>query len=875
MRGLPHFSDLPLHVSIAAAIARRGYESPTPVQAAVLDPAFAKRDLLVSSQTGSGKTLAFGVLVADALLTESPAAEASPAGDAAEALPPPPKARAHGRRPPRALVVAPTRELATQVARELEWLFEDTRLSVAAFTGGTSISPDLSRLRAGTEVVVGTPGRLVDLHKRKALDLSGLKVLVLDEADEMLDLGFKEDLEYLLGHAPPERRTLLFSATLPREIERLASTFQRDAARVNARPAGGDSGHSDIQYVAHLVRPADRLAAVVNVLLAAGDSKAIVFGRTRDGVAELHARLVEHGFAAVAMSGERAQGERDRALEALRSGKARVLVATNVAARGLDLPDVDLVVHADLPENADALTHRSGRTGRAGKKGTSMVIADLGERRKAERLLSSARAKVGWTPPPTAARVQAELEAKLLTTLLTEAAEAAPRPELEAMADRLRATLPERVLVSMLLGREVSRLPKALPLNPLEPGRPAYGARDEGPRLSTQARVGARQDDDRGRPFEQAVLFRVNMGLDSQAEPRWLLPLICRRGGITRREVGAIRVGPRSSTFEISAEAARDFALASATPDPRAPHVRFEAVPGGLEDAGSQPPPSRPSPSRPSPSRPSPLSLSGPPLKRPSRPTASASTSRSSSPAADVSPPPAATPAEPESPAVVDAPPPAETRAPAAAIAPAPLPATPAAPPSSPPARAERSRGAGDAPASRARPPVSVSMAPSRPLPRPPSSAPRPPSAATRPPSAGSRPASTRPPGPGPRPSSASRPPGPSSRPPSSGPRSPTFSPSRPDRPRTGPPRPYSPGGPPPRAAHGYARPGGAAPYKKKGGPPYVPQGESARPARPPADGPPKKPFFMAVAKGKGKHKGPPRSSGPSTGKPRRNDANH
>jgi len=522
----------------------------------------------VSSQTGSGKTLAFGTLIAESLLEGERAAAA------------------------RALVVAPTRELAAQVCRELAWLFHEAHTRVAAFTGGTAIGGDMRKLKGGVDIVVGTPGRLVDLHRRQALDLSAVEVLVLDEADEMLDLGFKEDLEYLLGAAPTERRTLLFSATLPREIERMAATYQRGAARIDSRPRG-DQPHEDIRYVAHLVRAQDRLAAVVNVLLVHGDVKAIVFCRTRDNVGALHQRLVDHGLSAVPIAGDRAQGDRDRALDAVRSGAARVLVATNVAARGLDLPDVDLVVHADLPENTESLTHRSGRTGRAGKKGTSMVIADLAERRKAERLLAGGGIKISWSAAPTAEEVRRALEERLLAGLVDEAHHRPPSPSedeppvlSDALADRLRAILPERVLVSLLLGREARRLPAPMSLEPVDVARP-----HKGPKLPARTRLGS---DNRpaapargpapdrapppGRGWTEAVIFRVNLGADAKAEPGWLLPLICRRGGVTRREIGAIRVGPRSSTFEIAAEAASDFALASSQTDPRAPHVTIEPV---------------------------------------------------------------------------------------------------------------------------------------------------------------------------------------------------------------------------------------------------------------------------------------------------------
>jgi ATP-dependent RNA helicase DeaD len=567
------------------AIAERGYDTPTPVQAAVLTMEERQRDLLVSAPTGSGKTLAFGAAIARDLLETPPVPG-----------------------PPRALVIAPTRELAAQVARELAWLYGPARLRTAAFTGGTAMPGDLKRLRAGVDVAVGTPGRLADLVRRGALSLTALRALVLDEADEMLDLGFREELEFLLGQAPAERRTLLFSATLPPEILKMAATYQRDALRLDPR-SGSAGGHADIQYQAHLVRGPDRLAAVINALLVRRTGKAIVFCRTRQGVGELQQRLVDHGFKAVALSGDRAQEDRDRALQAPRDGRARVLVATNVAARGLDLPDVDLVLHADLPDSAESLTHRSGRTGRAGRKGTSMVIATPAERRKAERLLQSAVGREGmvaglWSPAPGADQVRRSLEEEVLAEVLndTESGAAVPAEEVQELADRLRAALPERVLVARLVARELSRLPQGLPLEPLDPRQ-----RPRDPRLQPQTRTGqfgtrppvAQRSAGPGSrsPFSEAVIFRVNLGRDAKAEPGWLLPLICRRGGVTRREVGSIRVGASSSTFEIAADAAQDFALAAGEPDPRAPHVTIE--PMLRPQAGPQAGPPRPARPRP------------------------------------------------------------------------------------------------------------------------------------------------------------------------------------------------------------------------------------------------------------------------------------
>jgi ATP-dependent RNA helicase DeaD len=421
-------------------------------------------------------------------------------------------------------------------------------------------------------------------------------VVVLDEADEMLDLGFREDLEALLAAAPATRRTLMFSATLPAPMRALAKRFQRDALAIDARRAGRATAdgaqagaHEDITYVAHLIAGNDRLAAVINVLRGSGASRAIVFCTTRDAVGGLHRELVARGFAATAISGERAQAERDRALDQLRHGEARILVATNVAARGLHLPDVDLIVHADLPLNVESLTHRSGRTGRAGRKGVAVVIASLAERRKAERLFLSARLRPEWTAPPSARAIAAAARTRLgdsLTGVEDAAGEAAETPgvavaddELDLMLAELRERMPIDQLARRLLARELARLPVGEPC--------AGGARTDRNAEPLSARRRGPADFAR-----ESVLFRVNLGTQDQADPRWLLPLICRRGGVTRREVGAIRVGPHETLFEIAGDAAADYALSASQSDPRAPNVRVERVDGGGGN-GARPSPAR------------------------------------------------------------------------------------------------------------------------------------------------------------------------------------------------------------------------------------------------------------------------------------------
>ena len=389
------------HPALARALAARDYTQPTPVQLAVLEADATGRDMLVSAQTGSGKTVAFGLAFAPTLLND-----AERFGAAAEPL---------------ALVIAPTRELAMQVQRELTWLYAEANTRVVTCVGGMDARAEARQLESGAHIVVGTPGRLRDHLERGRLKLANLKTIVLDEADEMLDLGFREDLEFILDATPDTRQTLLFSATMPREIEALAKRYQRDAVRIETMRR--NEQHADIDYRAHRVAGHDIENAVVNVLRFQEARAALVFCSTRESVKRLHARLLERGFSAEALSGELTQAERSHALQALRDGRARVLVATDVAARGLDLPDLALVIHADLPHDHETLLHRSGRTGRAGKKGLCTLIVPFSRRRKAEALLGAARLKVTWGPAPTADEIRARDQERFLAEpIFTDAA---------------------------------------------------------------------------------------------------------------------------------------------------------------------------------------------------------------------------------------------------------------------------------------------------------------------------------------------------------------------------------------------------------------------------------------------------------------------
>ena len=512
---------------LADALTARGYEALTPVQTHVTEAEAKDRDLLVSAQTGSGKTVAFGLAMADQLIED-------------------------GRLPfatsPLALIVAPTRELALQVSRELGWLYGKAGARIATCVGGMDASKERRALNQGVQIVVGTPGRLRDHLERGALDLSALRVAVLDEADEMLDMGFRDDLEEILDGTPETRRTLLFSATLPKPIVQLAKRYQRDALRIST--VGEDRGHGDITYQVVTVAPADIEGAVINLLRLHEAETAMLFCATRDNVRRLHASLVERGFAAVALSGEHSQNERNHALQALRDRRARVCVATDVAARGIDLPTLSLVIHVEIPRDAEALQHRSGRTGRAGKKGTAVLIVPYPRRRRVDGMLRGARINAEWMEAPTAADVRQKDQERLIEKLL---APVEHEPEDLELAERLMAERSAEDIAASLVRAHRALMPPPEDLldnGPRGRERPERGERGERFERQHDDR-GGRGSADRREGFEDSVWFRLNIGRHQNADPRWILPLLCRRGHVSKNEIGAIRIGPRETMFNI------------------------------------------------------------------------------------------------------------------------------------------------------------------------------------------------------------------------------------------------------------------------------------------------------------------------------------
>ena len=517
--------------ALARALAERGYNSMTPVQRAVLEPEADGADLLVSAQTGSGKTVAFGMAIAPTLL------------EAAERFG---KAAA-----PLALVIAPTRELALQVKRELDWLYGDTGAVTASCVGGMDIRSERLALGRGAHIVVGTPGRLRDHITRRALDMNALRVVVLDEADEMLDLGFREDLEFMLDAAPEDRRTLMFSATVAAPIAKLAKRYQRDALRISTSEERQQ--HVDIEYRALVVAPREAENAIVNVLRYYEAENALVFCNTRAAVNRMLARFSNRGFSVVALSGELSQNERTHALQALRDGRARVCIATDVAARGIDLPKLELVIHADLPSNPETLLHRSGRTGRAGRKGVSAIIVEGKGRAKAERLLRAAKIDATWANAPSAEAVTERDQDRIV------ASPALADPMLPEEADfagrLLDGFTPEQLATAVVRLANAGRsAPEDIEAVPVE----ARSKRE--PSGHTGAHTGPRsQAGKASREFANSQWVTLSVGRKQSAEPRWLIPLVCNAGDLTKADIGYIRIEQNRTHVELDASSAGKF----------------------------------------------------------------------------------------------------------------------------------------------------------------------------------------------------------------------------------------------------------------------------------------------------------------------------
>jgi len=377
------FAEMGIDHRINANIAAMGLVTPTPIQERGIPSVVAGRDVLGLAQTGTGKTAAFGLPMLTRLIN-------------------------FGKKPDpktcRALILAPTRELATQIATNIDAYAEGTPIRSFRVVGGASINVQMERLSRGVDVLIATPGRLIDLIERRAVDLSQTTYLVLDEADQMLDIGFIHALRRIARILPKERQTLLFSATMPKLMSELADTYLTDPVRVAVNPPG--QAAKQIEQGVHFVTQGDKATLLAEYLSKHPGELAMVFGRTKHGSEKLSKLLDKWGFKVAAIHGNKSQGQRERALAAFRAGQTQILVATDVAARGLDIPEVAHVYNYDLPNVPENYVHRIGRTARAGRDGRAVAFcapAEIGELRAIERAMKSAIPVIGGEVPPPAA----------------------------------------------------------------------------------------------------------------------------------------------------------------------------------------------------------------------------------------------------------------------------------------------------------------------------------------------------------------------------------------------------------------------------------------------------------------------------------------
>jgi len=383
------FDDLGLDPKLLKSVADAGYETPTPIQVRAIPPVLEGRDVMGLAQTGTGKTAAFGLPLIHQLL-------AHPGKPVAKSI--------------KALVLAPTRELVNQIAENLELYVQGTRMKVMTVVGGASINRQIRGLERGVDILVATPGRLIDLMDQKAVRLDLASFLVLDEADQMLDMGFIHALRKIAPQIGTPRQTMLFSATMPKQMEELSRAYLKDPVKVQVTPPGkaADKVTQGVHFAPD--RP-EKVALLKEYLEDEPSGLSLVFARTKHGAERLMKELVKAGFAAVSIHGNKSQGQRERALKAFRDGDARVLVATDVAARGIDIPGVSHVFNFDLPEVAENYVHRIGRTARAGADGDAISFVagvDMGPLREIEKLMKISIPVLGGEEPEAEKRVQGQ-----------------------------------------------------------------------------------------------------------------------------------------------------------------------------------------------------------------------------------------------------------------------------------------------------------------------------------------------------------------------------------------------------------------------------------------------------------------------------------
>ncbi len=518
------FNRFDLHPQLVQAVAVRGYDTPTPIQVAVIPIMLTGQDVIGQAQTGTGKTAAFSLPVLHRLTP--------------------------GLGRVQSLVLTPTRELALQVANAMHAYGRERQARVLAVYGGQPYARQIRRLQQGVDVVVGTPGRLLDLIRQQALDLSGVETVVLDEADEMLSMGFIEDIEAILNETPSVRQTALFSATMPAEIRRLASRYMQNPQTVTIDQAQRTVAAIEQRY--YLVQETDKLAALMRLLEMEETTRIIIFMRTRAATDALANELTARSFPAEALNGDLSQEARERVLNRFRQGSLTALVATDVAARGLDIEDVSHIFNYDLPLDPELYVHRIGRTGRAGKTGIAISLLAPAEQRRLRRIEGYTRQKMTPAALPTVEQIQAHREGQLLQQMLVWLQRGRCRRERE-MAAELSAAGYDPLEVAAAALKLARAEEKQRPIPPVQEASfdHADGGRERARRERRTPHEARRKGNDRASHEAGMVRLRLGRGKTHGLRPNDVVGMIAYHAGIPGHTIGKISIQEQHTLVDV------------------------------------------------------------------------------------------------------------------------------------------------------------------------------------------------------------------------------------------------------------------------------------------------------------------------------------
>ena len=541
----PGFAALGLEASLLTTLETLGYEEPTPIQREAIPPLLRGRDLLGQAATGTGKTAAFTLPMLQRI--------------------------AHGaKHRPSALVLVPTRELAIQVGEAVQRYGKELRTTVLAVYGGQAIGHQFHALRRGVDVIVATPGRALDHLRRQTLKLNHVQIVVLDEADEMLDMGFAEDLDAIFEQTPPTKQTALFSATMPPRIKSIAHRHLKDPVEIAIAKDPIKAGATPrVQQTAYVVARPHRGATLARVIDMAAPKSALVFCRTRLEVDEVTAMLNGRGCRAEAIHGGMSQVQRDRVMNAFRTGQTELLVATDVAARGLDIPQVSHVINYDLPSSAEVYVHRIGRTGRAGREGSAITILDPREQRLLRSIELHTKAKVTVAPVPTVADLRTK-RLERTKAAVREALDAGDLDRFKDVVDTLSASGDQakvaaaavKLIFQVQGGERVEQEIPAMPARPMEQPRPMHrhsSHPDDRHRHGSHDRPHERSSGRSGRDGREPGMARVYVGAGREAgiRPGDLVGAIANEAKINSKVIGAIEIEDRFSIVDVPEAMAR------------------------------------------------------------------------------------------------------------------------------------------------------------------------------------------------------------------------------------------------------------------------------------------------------------------------------